>query len=233
MSALAAKGATSTIPIVIAASADAVTQGIVTSLARPGGNVTGVTKLSSELMPKRLEILKEAVPRLSKAAVLWCPEFPTNHFELQHTRRLPRPSGFASSPLSTEHRGLGRLSWRLFAPTGPMHSSYSSARRCPSTTLPAWARAVERYEGLHWHARFGWKGREPPPRLYLARMPPHVGQPTRDGRRGSAYRPAPWRLAHAGDGSAIGPSCAGPPARSDGTARGVGRAGRGFPCYGT
>jgi ABC-type uncharacterized transport system substrate-binding protein len=83
--ALAAKGATSTIPIVMN-SADAVTQGIIASLARPGGNVTGVTVLSSPLAPKRLEILKEAVPRLRRAAALWCPEFPIQHVELQHTK---------------------------------------------------------------------------------------------------------------------------------------------------
>jgi len=107
MSALAAKGATSTIPIVMAASADAVTQGIVTSLARPGGNVTGVTNLSSELMPKRLEILKEAVPRLSKAVMLWCPEFPTNHFELQHTQATAKALRFRVESL--EYRTPG--SW--------------------------------------------------------------------------------------------------------------------------
>src|SRR5207245_7824115 len=73
MTALAAKGATSTVPIVMAASADAVIQGIVASLARPGGNVTGITNISSELAPKRLEILKEVLPRLRRAAALWCP----------------------------------------------------------------------------------------------------------------------------------------------------------------
>jgi len=89
MTALAAKGVTSTIPIVMV-SADAVTQGIVASLARPGGNVTGVTTLSSQLAPKRLEILKEAIPRLSRVAALWCPAFPINHVELQHTKEAAK-----------------------------------------------------------------------------------------------------------------------------------------------
>ena len=66
----AAKQATSTIPIVIGAAGDLVTDGIVASLARPGGNVTGVTLLSSELEGKRLELLKEANRKLSHVAVL-------------------------------------------------------------------------------------------------------------------------------------------------------------------
>ena len=68
VAALAAKRVTATIPIVMAASADPVTQGIVASLARPGGNVTGMTSLMPELTPKRLEILKEALPLLKRTA---------------------------------------------------------------------------------------------------------------------------------------------------------------------
>jgi len=71
---LAAKQATKTIPIVFAAIAgDAVTDGLVTSLARPGGNVTGLSSLSPELFGKRLELLKQAVPGVSRVAVLWHP----------------------------------------------------------------------------------------------------------------------------------------------------------------
>jgi putative ABC transport system substrate-binding protein len=68
---LAAKKATTTIPIVMASSGDAVATGLVTSLASPGGNVTGLTSLSAELAGKRLEILKEIVPKLSRLGVLW------------------------------------------------------------------------------------------------------------------------------------------------------------------
>jgi putative ABC transport system substrate-binding protein len=70
---LAAKGATSAIPIVMPLSGDPVAQGYVTSLARPGGNVTGLTTLSSELARKRLQLLKEIVPEASRVAVLWNP----------------------------------------------------------------------------------------------------------------------------------------------------------------
>jgi ABC-type uncharacterized transport system substrate-binding protein len=71
--ALAAKQATKTIPIVFAVVGDPVTSGLVTSLARPGGNVTGLATVSPELVSKRLEQLKQAVPGVSRVAVLWQP----------------------------------------------------------------------------------------------------------------------------------------------------------------
>ena len=67
---LAAKGATSTIPIVMTTSTDPVGAGLIASLARPGGNVTGLTGLTPELITKRLEILKDAIPRLSRVGLL-------------------------------------------------------------------------------------------------------------------------------------------------------------------
>jgi len=70
-SALAAKGATTTIPIVMATAADPVREGLVASLARPGGNVTGFSGLAAELITKRLEILKDAVPKLTHVGLLW------------------------------------------------------------------------------------------------------------------------------------------------------------------
>src|SRR5262245_9117681 len=71
---LAAKKATSTIPIVMTTSPDPVGAGLVASLARPGGNVTGNSGLSPELNTKRLEILKDAIPRLSRVGFLRTPE---------------------------------------------------------------------------------------------------------------------------------------------------------------
>jgi putative ABC transport system substrate-binding protein len=72
-SALAAKQATRTVPIVFASVADPVASGLVTSLARPGGNVTGLSNLAPELVGKRLELLTQAVPGVTRVAVLWLP----------------------------------------------------------------------------------------------------------------------------------------------------------------
>ncbi len=71
--ALAAKQATRTIPIVFASAIDPVTTGVVTSLARPGGNVTGLSFFAPELVGKCLEQLKQAVPGVSRVAALWQP----------------------------------------------------------------------------------------------------------------------------------------------------------------
>jgi putative ABC transport system substrate-binding protein len=68
---LAAKRATSTIPIVMAAAGDPLGSGLVASLARPGGNVTGMSLMVPDLGGKRLELLKELLPRLARVAVLW------------------------------------------------------------------------------------------------------------------------------------------------------------------
>jgi putative tryptophan/tyrosine transport system substrate-binding protein len=72
---IAAKNATKTIPIVfIQLAVDPVTAGFVDSLARPGGNITGLTNIAAELAGKRLEILKETVPKLSRVALMWEPK---------------------------------------------------------------------------------------------------------------------------------------------------------------
>jgi putative ABC transport system substrate-binding protein len=73
---LAAKKATSSIPIVSGAAGDLVERGIVESLARPGGNVTGLTLISLDLDSKRIELLKEAAPKISRVAYLFYPANP-------------------------------------------------------------------------------------------------------------------------------------------------------------
>jgi putative ABC transport system substrate-binding protein len=72
----AAKKETSTIPIVMAHGGDPVAQGFVASLARPGGNITGLSNFSAELSGKRLELLREAFPKASRVAVIWNPDAP-------------------------------------------------------------------------------------------------------------------------------------------------------------
>jgi putative tryptophan/tyrosine transport system substrate-binding protein len=80
---LAAKKATSTIPIVMASGSDPVASGLVASLARPGGNVTGLTSLNQELITKRLEVLKDAVPKLGRVGLLR----PSTSGQLKEIRR--------------------------------------------------------------------------------------------------------------------------------------------------
>jgi len=86
----AAKRATTTIPIVMASSLDAVEQGFVVSLARPGANVTGVTSMTAELSRKRLDLLKETVPKIVRVAILHCrgPSLPGLTATIAATRTL-------------------------------------------------------------------------------------------------------------------------------------------------
>jgi putative ABC transport system substrate-binding protein len=85
-SALAAKGATSTIPIVFS-SGDPVGQGLVASLARPAGNLTGFSIMDTELMPKRVELLSELVPQAKVIALLVNPNNPSTRASSARRRR--------------------------------------------------------------------------------------------------------------------------------------------------
>jgi len=89
-----AKRATTTIPIVMGnASGDPVQHGLVASLARPGGNVTGVISVSSDLAGKRLEVLKETLPKLSRVAILWIPTSPSAAYHVRETEVAARKLG--------------------------------------------------------------------------------------------------------------------------------------------
>jgi ABC-type uncharacterized transport system substrate-binding protein len=92
LAALPAKAATQRIPIV-AVSGDPVGSGLVVSLARPGGNVTGVTNLSPELSRKRLELLKEVVPGIVRIAVLWEADAPVPLVAFRETQQAARTLG--------------------------------------------------------------------------------------------------------------------------------------------
>jgi putative ABC transport system substrate-binding protein len=91
----AAKRATETVPIVFSYSGDPVEAGFVKSLGRPGGNMTGITWLSFELAGKRLELLKEASPRVSRVAILSNPAHPGEQRELAETQQTARTVGVA------------------------------------------------------------------------------------------------------------------------------------------
>jgi len=90
---LAAKKATSTIPIVFAGVSDPLIPGLVATLTRPGGNVTGVTLITPELSAKRLSLLKEAVPTALRVAVLANPNFPASSSIVAETRLAARALG--------------------------------------------------------------------------------------------------------------------------------------------
>ena len=88
--ALAAQIATKTVPIVMRAAADPVAVGLVESLARPGGNITGVTSLATDLSAKRLDVLKECLPQLQRVAVIWEPNSAAGRDSMQETERAAR-----------------------------------------------------------------------------------------------------------------------------------------------
>ena len=83
----AARVATSTIPVVMLFVSDPVGYGLIESSARPGGNVTGLADATVEVSTKRLELLKEVVPNLSRIAILWNPANPTNPLQVKDTDR--------------------------------------------------------------------------------------------------------------------------------------------------
>jgi putative ABC transport system substrate-binding protein len=84
---VAARDATKTIPIVMANSGDAIRAGFADSLSRPGGNVTGMTQLSPELAGKRLELLREIFPSLSRVGILWNPDHPNTPLIFQEAQQ--------------------------------------------------------------------------------------------------------------------------------------------------
>ena len=86
----AAQQATKTIPVVMTSSSDPVGTGFVASLARPAGNITGLSLLSPDLSTKRLELLKEIVTRLSRVAVLWNPDDPAAKLSLRETEEAAK-----------------------------------------------------------------------------------------------------------------------------------------------
>ena len=89
----AVKKATTTIPVVVSGVADAVGRGLVASLARPGGNLTGTTLITPDLMGKQLELLKEIVPRITRVAVLGTTPNPTSGSDLRATKEAARIRG--------------------------------------------------------------------------------------------------------------------------------------------
>ncbi len=118
----AAKRATSTIPIVMASHPDPVASGLVSSLARPGGNVTGISSVGPELAGKQLQLLKETLPSLDRAAVLSNPTIPSHSLsvrEIEASARLLKmqlqvlearaPSGFEGAFAAATRERVGAI----------------------------------------------------------------------------------------------------------------------------
>jgi putative ABC transport system substrate-binding protein len=102
----AAKQVTTTIPIVMTGG-DPVRAGIIASLARPGGNVTGLSDSTVDVSTKRLELLKEVIPKLSRVAILWNPANPTNPLQLKDTQAAAPALGM--TVYSVEVKEVGEL----------------------------------------------------------------------------------------------------------------------------
>jgi putative tryptophan/tyrosine transport system substrate-binding protein len=102
---LAAKRATTTIPIVLTSAGDPIGSGLVTNLARPGGNITGFSLMAPELGGKRLELLKELVPQISRIAVFWNSANPYSANSLKETESAARSLGIDVQSLGLEAPG--------------------------------------------------------------------------------------------------------------------------------
>jgi putative ABC transport system substrate-binding protein len=111
----AAKRATSIIPIVMVLVSDPLGSGLVASLAHPGGNVTGFSLMTSELSVKRLQLLKEAIPRVTRVAVLWNPDTPFHPKVIEELKAV-------AGPLSMK---LSFVSVRMPEQFGPAFSAVS------------------------------------------------------------------------------------------------------------
>ena len=99
---LAAKKATTTIPIVVAGGSDPEATGLVASLARPGGNITGITVMNEELAGKRLELLKETTPKVSRIAVLWDSANPGTALVFKQTQAAAQELGLQLQSLDVQ-----------------------------------------------------------------------------------------------------------------------------------
>jgi len=97
--ALVAKRATSTIPILFIGVSGPIEAGLVESLARPGGNITGLTNIASVLSGKRLEVLKETIPKLSRIAVLWDPQNPGSSLQWKECEIAAKELGLRIYPM--------------------------------------------------------------------------------------------------------------------------------------
>jgi ABC-type uncharacterized transport system substrate-binding protein len=117
--ALAAKAATTTLPIVFGVGDDPVKIGLVTSLARPGGNLTGINFFSSELAAKRMELLREMVPAVARVAVLGDPTFTLTKFQVRDAETAARAMGLQIQVLNASNSREINAAFASFVPERP------------------------------------------------------------------------------------------------------------------
>jgi len=118
----ALKNATQSIPIIIAVIGDPVAAGLVDSLAHPGGNVTGFSILASDLSAKRLELLKEVVPRLSSVGVILNPTNPQPKIELKEVEAAARTLGIQIRPIQISAENLLQTSFEGISRDGSVQA---------------------------------------------------------------------------------------------------------------
>ena len=130
---MATKKATDAIPIVMVTTGDPVASGLVVSLARPGGNITGLTALGQELGGKRLEVLKEAIPKVSRVAILSNPVNPDTRLSLQGVEIAARALGVQLRVQEVRDPTEFEKSWcvsKLISSSQPEASGPSGSREC-------------------------------------------------------------------------------------------------------
>ena len=132
VAAFAAKSATSTIPVVFAIGGDPVERGLVASLSRPGGNLTGISVLAAELNPKRLELLSELVPQAGVVALLVNSNSPNAERVMRDVQEAARVKGGAARYPEGRNRSRDRCRLR-----NTRAASYRRASRCRRAFQPA------------------------------------------------------------------------------------------------
>jgi putative ABC transport system substrate-binding protein len=155
----AAKQATQTIPIVMVSSGDPVATGLVASIARPGGNITGLSIIAHDLVGKQLQLLREVVSKVSLVAILWNPANRSNAFELRGAEAAAQALGMQLYPL--EAQGPGEIEGAFAAMTRErvgallvLLDSMLLFQRERIADLAAKHRLPAVY-GLRWHADAG------------------------------------------------------------------------------
>jgi len=155
----AAKQTTQTIPIVMTNVDDPVATGLVASMARPGGNITGLSLMSHELVGKQLGLLREVVPKVSRVAVLWNPANPANAHQLREAEVAASALGVRLQPLEAQRpseidRAFAAMTRERMGALLVLLDSMLLVQRERIADLAAKNRLPTVY-GLRWHAEAG------------------------------------------------------------------------------